>query len=121
MIKLTKKREKVYSCLQNTNKPLTAEMIYEYLKDEDINLSTIYRAIEFLENNDLLLKFHFDNKSYYIVNDETHSHYFICTNCLMTKKIDCRMENVLEKLKENDGFKVTNHEMTVYGLCNRCS
>lgn len=120
MIKLTKKRKIVYSCLKNANKPLNAEMIYENLINEDINLSTIYRAIEFLENNNLLLKFHFNNKSYYIVNDETHSHYFICTNCLSTRKISCKMDNVLSTLKD-DGFTITNHEMTVYGLCNSCN
>lgn len=122
MLRLTTHRKKVYDILNNTNKPLSCEMIYEKVEKENINLSTIYRAIDYFFENDLVLKFHFNNKSYYILNqDHNHSHYFICTNCLKMDKIKCNMKDIITDLKETKNYQILNHEMTVYGLCDLCS
>jgi|SRR5690554_425512 len=122
MIRMTTKRKKVYSVFENSNKPINAENILDVLGDENINLSTIYRAIEYFINNDLLLSFHFNNKTYYILDNEgNHYHYFICTNCLFMKKINCNMNPIIKKLEDENNFLITNHEMNVYGLCNSCN
>ena len=122
MLKMTSKRKKVYSVFENSDKPINAENILDVLGDDNINLSTIYRSIEYFLNNDLLLSFHFNNKSYYILNNEgNHYHYFICTNCLLMKKISCNMNPIIKKLENENNFLVTNHEMNVYGLCSRCN
>ena len=43
--RLTKSREMILNLLNNKQKPLNAEMIYELL-DEKIYLSTVYRNLE---------------------------------------------------------------------------
>lgn len=122
MLRMTSKRKKVYSVFENSNKPTNAENILDVLGDENINLSTIYRTIEYFLNNDLLLSFHFNNKTYYILNNEgKHYHYFICTNCLYMEKITCNMKPIIKKLENENNFLITNHEMNVYGLCNSCN
>jgi len=120
VIKLTKQRRIIYDILKESKKPLNAEMIFEKLKKDTMNLSTVYRTIDFFEKNNLVLKFHFNGTSYYFLNTEKHHHYFICTECLSMTDIDCHLSNTIHDLEKNHGFLVTNHEMTVYGLCKEC-
>lgn len=121
MLNLTTKRKKVYNLLKEVTKPLSVQDIYNSLNDETINLSTIYRSIEYFEDFNLLLKFHFNNKNYYFLNeDKKHDHYFICTSCLLMQMVPCNMKEVLSNLKLDNDFTITNHEMNVYGLCNKC-
>jgi|SRR5690554_79892 len=122
MLRMTSKRKKVYDVIEKSNKPINAEIIADILGDDNINLSTIYRAIEYFINNDLLLTFYFNNKTYYILNNEgKHYHYFICTNCLYMEKINCNMNPIINKLETENNFLITNHEMNVFGLCNSCN
>lgn len=121
MFNLTVKRKKVYDTLKLSKKPLSVEEIFNNLNDSNINLSTIYRAIDYLESYNLLLKFHFDSKNYYFLNeDDLHKHYFVCTKCHQMHTINCQMENVLKTLENKHDFLITNHEMNVYGICNKC-
>lgn len=121
MIKLTSKRKKVYEIFETSNKPINAFDIHNTIGSESINLSTVYRAIDFLLDNNLLISFHFNSKTYYILNDDNnHYHYFICTSCLHMEKINCNMNNVIKDLEVNLNYQVMNHEMTLYGLCNNC-
>ena len=122
MLRMTKQRKKVYQCLKNSEKPLSAETIYELIDEDKLNLSTVYRAIDYFENNNLLIKFHFNGKNYYFLEkDGNHHHYFVCTNCHMMHKIKCNMKTIITDLENERNFKVTNHEMNVYGICNLCS
>lgn len=120
-MRMTKNRNEILDILKTTNKPLSAEDITTLLSKTKIDLSTIYRTLEYFDNNDLLLKFHFNNKAYYFLDTKDHHHYFICTNCLAMHKIDCNLHETLNDLENKRKFRVTNHEITIYGLCNLCS
>lgn len=120
MIKLTKQRRLVYDILKESEKPLNAERIFELLPNDVMNLSTVYRTIEYFERNDLLLKFYFNGKSFYFLNNDSHHHYFICTKCHSMFNIDCNLSHTIDTLKNERNFLITNHEMTVYGLCEHC-
>lgn len=121
MLKLTKQRQIVYDLLKDINKPLSIENIYYLLDEGTMNLSTVYRTIDYFQSFDLLIKFNFNGTSYFILNDEDkHHHYSICTSCLEMKKIDCHLEHTIKHLNDDNDFHVTGHEMTIYGLCSLC-
>lgn len=121
MLKLTKQRKLIYDILKNNDKPLSAENIFYLLPQDAMNLSTVYRSIEYFQTQDILLKFTFNDSSYYILNeDKSHHHYSICTSCLEMKKIACHLTDTILNLESNDDFLVTDHEITIYGLCSYC-
>ena len=120
-MRMTKNREIVLNEFKKSNKPLSAEDIAANLKNSKMDLSTIYRSITYFDSNNLLLRFHFNNKSYYFLNTKTHSHYFICTNCLKMETISCNLKETIEDLTNNKHFTITNHELNIYGLCDICS
>lgn len=120
MIKLTPQRQIIYNIFKQSKTPLSAEMIYNLLEPNTMNLSTVYRSIDYFFENDLILKFHFNHKSYYFLNTEQHHHYFICTNCLKMNSVDCHLNKTITKLENEHNLLITNHEMTFYGLCSNC-
>ncbi|HHW79676.1 MAG TPA: transcriptional repressor [Acholeplasmataceae bacterium] len=120
-MRMTKNRKIVLNLLKQAKKPLSAEDIANELIKDKIDLSTIYRSLDYFDDNNLLLRFHFNNKSYYILNSSNHHHYFVCTNCLSMHEIECYLKDTLEALKTKNNFTVTNHEINIYGLCDICS
>lgn len=120
-MRMTKNRKIVLNLLKQAKKPLSAEDIANELIKDKIDLSTIYRSLEYFDKNNLLLRFHFNNKSYYFLNTSNHHHYFVCTNCLTMHQIECYLNNTIANLENNNHFVVTNHEINIYGLCNNCA
>lgn len=120
-MRMTKNRRIILELLNQTKKPLSAENIAIALENDKIDLSTIYRSLDYFDVNNLLLRFHFNNKSYYFLNTSNHHHYFVCTNCLAMHEIECYLKDTIDSLEANKNFIVSNHEINIYGLCDVCS
>jgi len=119
----TKNREKIYNVIKNNNSPITAEEIYEKLKNQKIDLSTIYRALGvFLENSLVDKDLRSDKKCYYSIKEEEHGHYIVCKKCNKSMKLkECPLVDDIYK-KEIDalGFEVTSHSIQIEGICKNC-
>lgn len=116
--RLTKSREMILNLLNNKQKPLNAEMIYELL-DEKIYLSTVYRNLElFLENN-LVSRLFINTTAYYYINKTDHKHFMVCLGCHDMFEIPCsHFDEGL--LGDHQDFKISSHKLTVYGYCSSC-
>ena len=106
---------------------MTGSEICQYLKDSDIKLSvsTIYRAIESLENIGFLNKAVLTNKviKYKICFDcENHIHgHLICEEC--GKVIQLESENIdklLKEVKNEYNFKIRGQIINFTGFCVEC-
>ncbi|GEM01409.1 Fur family transcriptional regulator, zinc uptake regulator/Fur family transcriptional regulator, ferric uptake regulator [Halolactibacillus halophilus] len=89
-----------------------------------INLTTIYRNLEFLDGLQLIYKTNIDRATsgYKLINLETHHHYMICSSCGKLLPIEhCPMSDDLIKAAEKEGFTISGHSMEVYGTCQSCS
>ncbi|HIT89700.1 MAG TPA: transcriptional repressor [Candidatus Merdenecus merdavium] len=130
-LKVTNQRVLVLQVLSNSpNRHLTAEEIYELVKAEypEIGLATIYRTIQLLLDLNLVDRINLDDGfvRYEIARtDDTqkhHHHHLICTEC---GKIFSFEDDLLEKLEKRIEdtmlFKVTDHEVKLYGICKECS
>ena len=72
-MKLTKKRQQILNLVQSSDTPINAK----FLKSKvDFDLSTVYRALEFLEKNNYIFSFDFENEKYYF--KEENANFFIC-------------------------------------------
>jgi Fur family transcriptional regulator, ferric uptake regulator len=100
--------------------PKSAEMIYSILEQDKINLSTVYRTLDFFFSQGLISKSVIGNTAYYYLNRDEHSHYMICVNCKKMIEIDCHLHDIDKELSDTHHFKVTHHDLTIYGLCENC-
>jgi Fur family ferric uptake transcriptional regulator len=132
--RLTKPRRAILDILNDTGKHLSAEQIYkEALKIfSSGGLSTIYRNLELLVRVGLVWKFDAgDNKARYEIArrpDENHHHHLICKKCNRIIDYSASVDNEKDfikmrekKLSSKYNFKIENHCIDFFGLCNKCS
>ena len=91
-MKLTKKRQQILNLIQSSDTPINAK----FLKSKvDFDLSTVYRALEFLEKNNYIFSFDFENEKYYF--KEENANFFICDSC---KHIETMPDFQMKKQKK---------------------
>ena len=132
--RLTVPRQVILEVLNMTEKHLSAEDVYLQVKKiyPNIGLTTVYRTLELLVKMGLVFKFDFgDGRARYELSEGPkgvrHHHHLVCTNCGgaidYTDFIDEEVEllNRTEKgLSKKYNFKITNHLIQFYGLCDSC-
>ena len=125
-LKYTEQREIVLSVLLDAQDHLTAEEVYNEIKkehtDSNIGIATVYRALCFLEEVDLITSIAFgtDGKKYES-NAKSHHDHLICTNCgKIIEFIDDEIEKRQDKIAKKNKFKITSHSMQLYGTCETC-
>ena len=119
-MKMTKQRKEILSIFKENATPLSADMIMDKIADEKLNLSTVYRTLEIFYHEGLISKSTIDHTNYYYLNDKDHHHFMICLNCHQMIEIDCHLHHFEEEVAKANHFKITHHDMTLYGYCDTC-
>ncbi|HIW21671.1 MAG TPA: transcriptional repressor [Candidatus Dorea intestinavium] len=131
-LKVTNQRLLVLQVLgENKDKHLTAEDIYELVKEDypEIGLATIYRTVQLLYDMRLVDRINLDDG--YVryemgdmdgENDKTHHHHhLICEKCGKVIPFkDDRLDSLEVYIEEATGFLVLDHELKLYGICKEC-
>ncbi|MDO5026310.1 MAG: Fur family transcriptional regulator [Tissierellia bacterium] len=120
-IRATKTRLDILNLLKDSD-PLTADEIYEKLQSKGAKLSSIYRNLSILTDENILIKIvGIDSFSYFQLNTDTHKHHLICKECKKTIPLDnCPMENLEKEIEEQTNFLITNHIFEFIGICPDC-
>ncbi|MBO8160726.1 MAG: transcriptional repressor [Thermosipho sp. (in: Bacteria)] len=117
---LTKWRKEILKIIEESNIPLTAEEIYtrNNLKP---NFSTIYRALNFLEKNNLIKSVSFDNSPKYYFSINKHFHFLYCIKCGRIETFDkCFASKLEDYVVKNFNFNITDHVFYFKGICKKC-
>jgi len=125
-LKYTEQREIVLNILLRADGHLTAEEVYNLIKtkkpDSNIGIATVYRALGFLEEVNLITSIAFgsDGKKFESNQKEHHDH-LICTDCgKIIEFLDDEIEKRQDRIAKKNKFKITSHSMQLYGICNTC-
>ncbi|MBL7131274.1 MAG: transcriptional repressor [Candidatus Omnitrophica bacterium] len=132
--RLTIPRAAILDCLSKTSEHLSAEDVYITVHKNypQVGLTTVYRTLELLVQMGLVFKFDFgDGRARYELSEgpkgTRHHHHLVCSSCGRvidyTDFIDEEIEllNQTEKgLSKKFNFKITNHLIQFYGLCDKC-
>ena len=125
-LKYTEQREIVLDILLNAKEHLTAEEVYNEIKkkylNSNIGIATVYRALSFLEEVDLITSINFgtDGKKYES-NSKSHHDHLICTSCgKIIEFMDDEIEKRQDKIAKKNKFRIVSHSMQLYGTCESC-
>lgn len=125
-LKYTEQREIVLDVLIKAEGHLSAEEVYNDIKsgykESNIGIATVYRALSFLEEVHLITSITFgtDGKKYES-NTKSHHDHLICTSCgKIIEFMDEEIEKKQEIIAKDNGFKITNHVMQLFGECSDC-
>lgn len=122
-LKVTKNRKIILEALQKEENPISAEELFEKLrKENEMDLSTIYRNLNILEEKSVLLKTtNLDGINYYQINNSHHKHFLTCNNCHKKFVIeDCPVHELEEKIEKETGFIINGHNFEFTGICPDC-
>lgn len=133
--RLTIGREAILKVLAKSDMHLSAEDIYMKIhsRHPNIGLTTIYRTLDVLSSLGMVYKLDFgDGRARYELAEGPkgahHHHHLVCTGCKRVIDYTDFVDEEIELLKETEkglskkyNFKITNHLIQFYGLCNICS
>ena len=122
-LKVTKNRKIILKSLQKEENPISAEDLFDKLKKEnEMDLSTIYRNLNILDEKGVLLKTtNLDGINYYQINNSNHKHFLTCNNCHKKFVIeDCPVHELEEKIEKETGFIINGHNFEFTGICPDC-
>lgn len=104
--------------VQSSSTPVNAKILKSQV---DFDLSTVYRALDFLEKNNYIFSFDFENEKYYF--KEENANFFICDICKHIETVPEFSVSETQKEKsalEKKGFSLLSHLSIFKGKCNDC-
>ena len=122
-LKITSARLNLLDILKHAKKPMSIKDISRRLTESDMDLVTLYRNVESLQNLGVVKQVNLkDRRVYYELSGGEHHHHLICTNCGRLEDIQVQEVKLNKTFLKNHGFvKVTDHSLEFFGLCNKCS
>lgn len=124
-LKVTTPRLKILELLEKA-KPhhLSAELIHQQLKEhgDDVGLATVYRVLTQFEAAGLIRRHNFEGAfSVFEIEHGKHHDHMVCERCGTVKEFfDDAIEKRQHEIAHASGFFVTEHQHTIYGICQPC-
>ena len=126
-LKATLPRIKILEILQatsGTHHHYTAEDIYRELviNNYDIGLATVYRVLTQFESAGLVIRHHFEGgQSVFELDGGEHHDHLVCVQCGHVEEFtDNLIEAQQAKIAKEKNFKMTDHNLYIYGICHGC-
>ncbi len=124
-LKVTMPRIKVLQIFEeHPNNHYSAEEVFRTLLalGEDVGLATVYRVLTQFEAAGLIKRHNFESgHSVFELSDGEHHDHLVCIKCgLVAEFYDEVIETRQKEVAEQAGFKITDHSLTLYGLCPKC-
>lgn len=126
--KLTPQRRSIVDIIiEKEGEHLTAEEIYDYVKERcpEIGLATVYRTVQMLEELGIVGRLDLnDGCSRYelLHSDEQHRHHhLVCNSCNKVIEVqDDLLDELEQEVEKNYKFKILDHCVKFFGLCKEC-
>lgn len=124
-LKVTLPRMKILEILeQSSERHLSAEDVYKHLIEggEEIGLATVYRVLTQFETAGLVMRHNFEGgHAVFELDDHQHHDHIVCTGCgKVVEFVDPTIEERQDAIAEQNNFIISDHSLTIYGLCEDC-
>ena len=122
--RLTPQRELVLRAVERLGHATPDEVLAAVREESKaVNISTVYRTLELLEELDLVRHAHITDRAptYHSAATPPHVH-LVCRSCGKVSEVAPEvMEPMTGALKERYGFTTDIGHLTVFGTCAECS
>jgi len=123
--KLTQPRRSILTVLEQENRPLTPQGIYQLLPPGTCDLATVYRSLGRLETVGLVKRFQLgDGTARFALLREgspSHQHHLVCTKCTRIVEIgECIVRELEQRVAQQSQFQAVTHRLEFFGVCPAC-
>ena len=119
----TPQREAILRVLEASDRPLTVEEIWGSMEARRSGLPTVYRNLErFVQEGWAESMLGPDQVMRFVrCHSPHHHHHLSCEQCGRMVEVDgCGLETSLAAMETRSGFKVTRHQLHLFGICPAC-
>lgn len=119
-LRLTPQRELVLAAVEEL-RHATPDQVHEHVQrtSSSVNLSTVYRTLEVLEEAGLIRHAHLSDRAptYHAVEGHEHFH-LVCRRCKRVASVDIEvLAGLRETLRVDRDFEMDPGHLTVFGTC----
>ncbi len=121
--RMTPQRELVLDAVQDLGGHATAVQIGEYVQKQQpfVNRATIYRALDFWCDQQVITKTEIAGKAVYEMAGESPHHHLVCRGCGHVAVLaDHHFAALSQQLREEYGFEAEMVHFAISGLCAGC-
>jgi Fur family ferric uptake transcriptional regulator len=123
-LRMTPQRQLILDAVASMHGHVSADQVYQHVVRvfPDVNISTVYRTLEVLEELGTVRHTHFhDGVAQYQRTDEAPHHHMVCSRCGADVELDLNLlQPLARELDERYGFEADLAHSAIVGLCRGC-
>jgi Fur family transcriptional regulator, ferric uptake regulator len=123
-LRMTPQRQLILDAVASLEGHVSAEQVYQHVVRvfPDVNISTVYRTLEVLEELGVVRHTHFhEGVAQYQRTDTARHHHMVCSRCGAESDLDLEvLEPLAHELKRRYGFEADLAHSAIVGLCRAC-
>lgn len=121
--RITPQRQLVLEAVEHLRHGTPEEILFEVQRTASgVNLSTVYRTLEVLEEVGLVTHAHIGHgaPTYHAVDDHVHIH-LVCDRCKAVMSVDSEVaRSMVDNLRADHGFETDISHVSIHGTCAKC-
>jgi Fur family transcriptional regulator, ferric uptake regulator len=124
-MRMTPQRQLILDAVVQMQGHVSADQVYQQVVRvfPDVNISTVYRTLEVLEDLGVVRHTHFhDGVAQYERTDAARHHHMVCSRCGADAELDLEVLRPLaDELKRRYGFEADLAHSAIVGVCRACA
>ena len=124
-LRMTPQRQLILDVVVGSHGHFAADTVHQQVVRvfADVNISTVYRTLEVLEELGVVRHTHFhDGVAQYERADTARHHHMVCSRCGAEAEVALEvLQPLADELKRRYGFEADLAHSAITGLCRRCS
>ena len=123
--RLTPQRQLILEAIEEIDGHVSAESVHSIVaaRFPQVNISTVYRTLELLQDLGLVTHTHFDDgiAQYHLASEDPHQH-MVCRRCGATRELAVSVLDPLDRhLRDEYGFQADLAHFAIVGVCGACA
>jgi Fur family ferric uptake transcriptional regulator len=123
-LRMTPQRQLILEAIESLEGHISADAVHTRVTEQfpQINISTVYRTLDLLEEMELVRHTHFDDgvAQYHRAGSDLHQH-LICRGCGTEQELDVEILRPLgQSLDRQYGFELDLAHFALIGRCANC-
>jgi Fur family ferric uptake transcriptional regulator len=124
-LRMTPQRQLILDAIASIRGHISADVVHQQVAERfpTVNISTVYRTLELLQDLELVTHTHFDDgiAQYHLAEQGAHQH-LVCRQCGSEVELDLSILTPLaDQLRREYGFEPDLAHFAIVGLCRGCS
>jgi Fur family ferric uptake transcriptional regulator len=124
-LRMTPQRQLILDAVAEMHGHVSVDQVYQQVVREfpDVNISTVYRTLEMLEELGVVRHTHFhDGVAQYERTDAARHHHMVCSRCGADSELELDvLQPLAEELKRRYGFEADLAHSAIIGVCKACA